>query len=69
MKRIEILTCEQCRRLCDVSVTESLDGNTAVQMICMGCGRILDAQTVPGGEGYYLDMGRIETTTGEERDA
>ena len=34
----------------------------------MGCGEILDAQTVPTGEGYYLDRGRIATSDGEEAD-
>lgn len=69
MRRIEILTCPDCGRLCDVSVTQGLDGETAVQQICMGCGRILGAQTVLQTEGYYLDMGRIAPTTGKERDA
>ena len=67
MRRIEIITCPACARLCDVSITEGLDG-TAVQQICMGCGEILDAQTVPTGEGYYLDRGRIATSDGEEAD-
>ena len=67
MRRIEIITCPDCGRLCDVSITEGLDG-TAVQQICMGCGEILDAQTVPTGEGYYLDCGRIATSDGEEAD-
>lgn len=60
MRRIEIITCPDCQRLCDVSITEGMDG-TAVQQICMGCGEILDAQTVPAGEGYYLDRGTIDT--------
>ena len=68
MRRIEIITCPDCGRLCDVSITEGMDG-TAVQQICMGCGRILDAQTLPGSEGYYLDMGRIAPTYGDKRDA
>lgn len=67
MRRIEIITCPACARLCDVSITESM-GGTAVQQICMGCGEILDAQTVPTGEGYYLDRGRIATSDGEEAD-
>ena len=67
MRRIEIITCPDCGRLCDVSITEGMDG-TAVQQICMGCGEILDAQTVPTGEGYYLDCGRIATSDGEEAD-
>ena len=67
MRRIEIITCPSCARLCDVSITEGMDG-TAVQQICMGCGEILDAQTVPTGEGYYLDRGRIATSDGEEAD-
>lgn len=70
MRRIEIITCPDCGRLCDVSITEGMDG-TAVQQICMGCGEILDAQTVPGGEGYYLDCGTAHaadsgTEDGEE---
>lgn len=67
MRRIEIITCPACARLCDVSITEGMDG-TAVQQICMGCGEILDAQTVPTDEGYYLDRGRIATSDGEEAD-
>lgn len=67
MRRIEIITCPACARLCDVSITEGM-GGTAVQQICMGCGEILDAQTVPTGEGYYLDRGRIATSDGEEAD-
>ena len=67
MRRIEIITCPACARLCDVSITEGMDG-TAVQQICMGCGEILDAQTGPTGEGYYLDRGRIATSDGEEAD-
>ena len=67
MRRIEVITCPDCGRLCDVSITEAMDG-TAVQQICMGCGEILDAQTVPTGEGYYLDCGRIATSDGEEAD-
>ena len=67
MRRIEIITCPDCGRLCDVSITEGMDG-TAVQQICMGRGEILDAQTVPTGEGYYLDCGRIATSDGEEAD-
>lgn len=67
MRRIEIITCPDCGRLCDVSITEGMDG-TAVQQICMGCGEILGAQTVPEGEGYYLDCGRISTSDGEEED-
>ena len=63
MRRIEIITCPACARLCDVSITEGMDG-TAVQQIC----EILDAQTVPTGEGYYLDRGRIATSDGEEAD-
>lgn len=65
MRRIEIITCPACGRLCDVSITEGMDG-TAVQQICMGCGEILDAQTVPEGEGYYLDCGSFATSDGEE---
>ena len=63
MRRIEIITCPACARLCDVSITEGMDG-TAVQQICMGCGEILDAQTVPPGEGFYLDRGTIATSDG-----
>lgn len=63
MRRIEIITCPDCGRLCDVSITEGLDG-TAVQQICMGCGEILDAQTVPEGEGYYLDCGTAHAADG-----
>ena len=63
MRRIEIITCPDCGRLCDVSITEGMDG-TAVQQICMGCGEILDAQTVPRGEGFYLDRGTIATSDG-----
>ena len=67
MRGVGIIPCPACARLCDVSITEGMDG-TAVQQICMGCGEILDAQTVPTGEGYYLDRGRIATSDGEEAD-
>ena len=64
MKRIEMITCSRCGRLCDVSITEGMEA-FVIQQVCMGCGEIKDSRTVDIGEGFYLDRG-VVATDGEE---